>query len=142
MTVPRMNPDELPEVRAKKIKREQDVTPKVLKWFSENIPTSVALEIKATNTRSMSPLVLKLHQFYALCDATSEKGIAHKIADSGRQLPFDAFILKNTPAYVVACFTSHSVCYSIPVEKWNGARITREGAWSGDIPYTHRIRLE
>lgn len=58
-------------------------------------------------------------------DAASSEGIVHKLSDEARrQQPFDAFLLKEVPAYVVACFTARHarVCYLIDANEWSGAR--------------------
>lgn len=103
-------------------KREAKCTPKVLQWFRDNYKGNCAIEIKATDTGSIHKSVLKEHQYQALMDAQGERGIVYKIADSSRrQLPFDAFKLQNTPAFVVACFTNNGICLVIPVNEWNGA---------------------
>ncbi len=93
----------------------------MLAWFRDHYPKSVALEIKASVHDSIPESVLKPHQKASLLSARGA-GMAHKIADSGRRLPFDGFVLKNTPAFVVACFTKRGVCYAILVEDWVGAK--------------------
>lgn len=113
----------LPAINAPRKKREQSVTPFIVQWFKDNYPGSVALEVKATKTRSIPESALMPHQKSALLEASSMRGIGHKIADTGRRLPFDAFVLKNTPAFVVACFTADSVAFAIPVEEWRGVRL-------------------
>ena len=58
----------------------------------------------------------------ALKDSKSFNGLVHKLSDeSRRQQPYDAFMLKNADAYVVACFSTHGYCFIIPVEDWQGA---------------------
>lgn len=135
--------DNLPAIRSTRHKREQSVIPQILNWFLHNVSYSVAIEIKATSARSIAVSALLPHQKRALLDAEGP-GIVHKIADTGRRLPFDAFVLKNTPAYVVACFTAYSVAYAIPVSQWDGVRIkkngniiTKKGQWSGLVPSKH-----
>ena len=127
---------DLPPLKTVRRKREQSVTPKVLAWFLKHYHTSVAIEVKATKGRSIAESALMPHQRQALLDAR-EGGIAHKIADTGRRLPFDGFVLKNTPAFVVACFTRYGVCFVVPVEKWRGARVDDpDGAQA-----THHIQI-
>jgi len=111
----------LPDLPRQVKKREADVTPKILDWFLHKHWGSCAIEIKATNGNSIPASALEPHQQRALLDAL-DHGIVHKIADSGRRLPFDAFVLKGVPAYVVACFTSHGKAYVVPVDKWKGGR--------------------
>ena len=104
-------------------KREARITPRVLKWFKENYKESVALEIKATSTNSIPKSALKDHQLKALLAVKSERGLTYKIPDNARiRLPFDAFQMKNTQAFVVACFTKRGICLAIPPEEWRGAR--------------------
>ncbi len=102
-------------------KREAGITPKVLEWFRLNHKTSAAIEIKATATNSIPESALEPHQRKALLDAQNG-GLVWKIPDLGRRNPFDAFMLKGVPAYVVACFTKKGVCYVIPVDQWAGAK--------------------
>lgn len=93
-----------------------------MEWFrNQTYLSNCAIEIKATNKNTIPEKALQDHQRKALLNAKST-GIVHKIADSKRRNPFDAFMLKNADAFVVACFTSHGVCLVIPVDQWKGAR--------------------
>lgn len=134
---------DLPELPPIRRKREASVTPRVIEWFLKNIDHSVAIEVKATKSRSIPASQLQPHQYTALLEASQPVGTGHKIADTGRRLPFDAFVLKNTPAYVVACFTAYGVCYAIPVDQWHGAKITPSGELCAmdDCPSIHRIPI-
>lgn len=94
-----------------------------MKWFQKNYPSSVALEIKATQTNSIPFSAVKPHQMKALLAVRSEEGLIFKIPDSSHtRLPFDTIQYKKTPSFVVACFTKHGICLAIPPEKWQGAR--------------------
>lgn len=104
--------------------------------------SSCAIEIKATNKNTIPEKALQPHQKQALMDATGysmtgyklrKSRIVHKIADSKRRNPFDAFMLTNVDAFVVACFTAKGVCLVIPVDKWKGASI--------ETPCDHIIKL-
>lgn len=110
----------LPPLPERKHKGEAIVTPKVLAWFRQNHDGPCAIEIKATAKVRIPESALKEHQKLALIDATT-RGIVHKIADNKTKNPFDAFMLKGVPAYVVACFTGDGICLVIPVEEWRGA---------------------
>jgi|TARA_R100001530_G_scaffold100538_1_gene69890 hypothetical protein len=115
--------DILPPLTKVLNKREAKITPRVLKWFSKNYPFSVALEIKATKTNSIPGSALKSHQKKALIAVQSEAGLSYKIPDASYlRLPFDAFQLKNTKSFVVACFLEKGICLAIPPEKWRGAK--------------------
>ena len=112
----------LPELPRKLQKRESKITPQILAWFRLNYPHSCAIEIKVTKTRSIPASALKPHQKQALLQAQSELGITWKIPDTSRtRLPFDAFQLKNSHAFVVACFLNHGVYLAIDPAKWIGA---------------------
>ena len=111
---------ELPDLPTKLTKSEAKITPKVLAWFRENHEGSCAIEIKSTSNARISRDSLKEHQKIALLDA-STRGIVHKIRDAKVKNPFDAFMLKGVPAYVVACFIKQHICLVIPVEDWQGA---------------------
>lgn len=88
MTLPK-----LPRVLKKK---EADISPCVFKWFEQNYPKSVAIEIKVKGGRT------KPHQTIALKQV--DAGVfSHKMPDMGRRNPFDGFMLKNADAYVVTC---------------------------------------
>lgn len=144
MTTHQPTTTDLPDLAPIRRKREASVTPKVIEWFRKNVDYSVAIEVKATKGRSIPSSKLQPHQKRALLDASEAIGLGHKIADTGRRLPFDAFVLKNTPAYVVACFTGDGVCYAIPVRRWRGARIDASGALyaMGGYQAIHRIPIE
>lgn len=99
------------------------MTPKVLAWFRKNYHFSVALEIKSSQTNSIAKSTLLDHQLKALLQVKTDHGLSFKIPDTGHmKLPFDAFQMKNTQAFVVACFPKHGVCLAIKPEKWRGAK--------------------
>ncbi len=108
-------------------KKEADITPKVLKWFKENYSGSAAIEIKATDGRSIPESALMPHQKAALLAACGN-GIVWKIPDEARrQNPFDAFKIERGGAFVVACFTGKErVALVIDAREWNGARFDKE----------------
>jgi len=97
----------------------------VLSWFEKNYPHSVALEIKSTNGNTIPRSSLKDHQLKALLSVRSDHGLIFKIPDSSRtRLPFDAFQMKNTQSFVIACFPKHKICLAIDPDKWDGAKPT------------------
>ena len=124
--------DSLPDLPKKRNTREADLTPKVLKWFRENHVGSCAIEIKASAGTRIPASALAPHQRLAL-EAAAKQGIVHKIADNKAKNPFDAFMLKGVPAYVVACFTHHRVCLVIPVDKWSGATPDHKSSFVIDL---------
>jgi len=112
----------LPDLPKKLQKREAKITPLVLKWFQKNFPFSCALEIKATKTNTISKSALKEHQCKALIAVQSMSGLSYKIPDNSRiRLPFDAFQLKGTQSFVVACFLKERICLAIDPKDWEGA---------------------
>ncbi len=118
--------DKLPPLPKTIVKREANVTPRILAWVKENMGSCV-VEIKATAGRSIARSALLPHQEAALKAAESSTGIIHKISDAGHvRTPFDAFYLKNTPAYVVAVFTTYGIAYVIPIRNWGGASLNME----------------
>lgn len=124
--------DNLPDLPMKRVKREAEITPKVLQYFRENYKGSCALEIKATLRRTIPKSALESHQEAALYAAASGT-LAHKISDAGHvRNPFDAFVLSGVPAYVVACFlhADDRIALAIPIEKWQGATPTTDCAFS------------
>lgn len=85
--------DDLPR---KLKKREASKTPAVMRWFEQNYPRSVALEIKIKGGK------LKPHQEAALNQVA--KGVfSYKIPDMGRRTCFDSFMLKDADPIVVVC---------------------------------------
>ncbi len=123
---------ELPPLPKKLNKREAHVTPSVLKWFKENIKESCAIEIKATSKDTIPEKALAPHQRLALLAASGD-GITHKIADNRTRLPFDAFMLKHAPAFVVACYTKHGICLVFDINEWKGARYDDEAKFKIDL---------
>lgn len=73
----------LPDLPAKKVNREADVTPTVLQWFRENHVGSCAIEVKATEGSRIPASALAPHQRLAL-EAAAKQGIAYKISDQSR----------------------------------------------------------
>lgn len=133
--------DDLPELPQVRRKREQKVTPAVLHWFKHNYDHTVTLEVKATRHLSIAEKQLQPHQRAALIDSVSLAGLSHKIADTGRRLPFDGFVIKAASAFVVACFTRFGVCYAVPVQLWCGFRVTSAGVPRDASPYTLRVPI-
>ena len=75
---------------------------------------------------------LEPHQRKALLEARNGS-LVHKISDVGHiRLPFDAFMLRKTDAFVVACFKRHGFALVVPVEDWKGIRYT-SGAYKYKI---------
>ena len=115
----------LPELPKILKKGEAKVSTQVLSWFKKNHPSSCALEIKNTTKNTIPKSAVLPHQLLALKDSKSSNGLIHKLSDeSRRQQPYDAFMLKNADAYVVACFSKYGYCLMIPVDEWNGAKYT------------------
>lgn len=99
--------------------REKDFQTKFGAWLKAKWPLSGAFELKLCKTKSLAYSAVKDHQIAALLSANSKgRGLYYKISDSGiGYKPFDAFILRETPAYVVIQFWRPGVktFYMIPV---------------------------
>lgn len=114
----------LPDLPRKLNKREADITPRILDWFRDSYPYSVAIEIKVTKKNTIPRSALLPHQLKSLLDAQSGHGITHKISDIGRiRQPFDAFQLKNAHSFVVCAFLNHKLCFAFDPKQWKGASI-------------------
>lgn len=86
----------LPDLPRVLKKREADITPNVFRWFRENYPYTVALEIKIAGGK------LKSHQDSALREV--QDGVfSFKFPDMGRRNPFDGIVLHDAEAFVVTC---------------------------------------
>jgi len=124
----------LPELPRTLKKKEASVTPPVLAWFKAHHPFSCAIEIKNTAGNSIPASALADHQRLALKDSKLPHGLIHKLSDEARRKnPYDAFMLKNSAAFVVACFSSYGICLVFDVEDWVGARF--------DTPAKYVIKL-
>lgn len=88
-----VNLPKLPRVLKKK---EAAITPRVMKWFEDNYPFSVAVEVKIRGNAILS------HQDVAL-NQVQTGSFSYKIRDSGARNPFDFFVLKQADAFVVTC---------------------------------------
>lgn len=102
----------LPDLPRQIKKKEQDITPKILKWFREKYKQSCAIEIKITNTDTFSHNKLEEHQLKALLEAQNGS-LVHKIVDTRRRNPFDAFMLYNSSSWIVIYFTKHKKCIAL-----------------------------
>lgn len=89
---------ELPRVLNKK---EAKITPKVIKWFEENYPHTVAVEVKVGKNK------VKDHQQKAI-DQVNNGVFSWKIPDMGNRSCFDFFVLKDAHGFVVTC--NDNVC--------------------------------
>ena len=118
----------LPDLPRVLNKREAKKTPKVLDWFKTNYHSNCAIEIKVAQNKSPNTIpekALQDHQKKALMDA-KHGSLVHKIADTGMRNPFDAFMLCNSDAFVVACFTQYGYCLVFDIDDWRGARYDDE----------------
>lgn len=96
---------------------------------NKNKKTGV-FELKLCKGTSMAFDHVADHQIEALKAVSSDEGLYHKISDSpvswgGQRFtkpkPFDCFVLKNQPAYVVICWyvpRKKKAFYYIPVQKF------------------------
>ncbi len=89
-------------------------------WLKYNNEGSAAYELKLTKDPSLPFNAVQPHQIRALQLAKHSK-LIHKIADVGMlQKPFDCFILKDVPAYVVIQFwkPGEKTFFMIDVDKY------------------------
>lgn len=93
--------DDLPR---KLKKREASITPDVMRWFENNYPKSVALEVKIKGGK------IKPHQEAAL-NQVAKGRFSYKIPDMGRRNCFDAFVLIQADPFLVTC--DKGVCEAI-----------------------------
>lgn len=105
----------LPPLPKKKKTPEADITPKVIAWFEEHYPHTVALEIKVGKNK------LYPHQETALQQVQSGT-FGHKIRDTGKN-PFDVFVLQDAEAFVVRCTGSKCIATRIDGEKEFGFNV-------------------
>lgn len=99
---------QLPELPRQLNKREAKIDSKVLEWFANNYPYTVAVEVKIKGNKVLP------HQELALKEVQNGS-FKYKIADSGIRLPFDGFVLKGAEAYVVTC--DQNTCHAIRIDK-------------------------
>jgi len=76
--------------------KEADITPRVLAYFRDNYPYSVALEIKIKGNKPLP------HQKVALAQVNAGT-FSYKLPDMGKRNPFDAVVLKNAQGLLVTC---------------------------------------
>lgn len=87
-------------------KQEAAITTRINKWFPRMIGQSCPYEVKHTRGEVTFKLrELKQHQRDYLLAATTEHGMHWKIPDTGfGQCPFDSFVFKNSPAFVIIAY--------------------------------------
>ena len=92
------------------IKREAKATVLFRHWLKANpaaFPYSCAFELKQTTGSSLRFDAVEDHQIAALEAANSDKGILYKAPDDSRGVkPFDLFLLKDVPAFIVIKYPS------------------------------------
>lgn len=88
---------ELPKLTKQYKRKEAKIDGDVIKWFENNYPYSVALEVKVKGGKFLE------HQEIALKQVQDGK-FSFKIPDMGRRNPFDGFVLKGAHAYKVVCY--------------------------------------
>lgn len=101
-------------------KREAEFTTKCRRWLRDNVGTG-AYEIKHTRgLESFKMSELKRHQRDALLAVRDDRGLVYKIPDEGVSYrPFDLFVMRKCPAYVVICFPKCFVLIDIArIDMW------------------------
>jgi hypothetical protein len=86
----------LPELTKQYKRTESKIDGKVIDWFYNNYPETVAIEVKMKGGK------IKPHQELALNEVNSGR-FKYKIPDMGRRNPFDGIVLKNVKAFIVVC---------------------------------------
>jgi len=102
-------------------KREASITPKIKEWLKKNIKHDFVYEIKHCKGDTIGVNELQPHQLKAL-SACKHAVFNHKIADMGRQNPFDGFQMYMCNAYVIVHFSKHNKTLVIDVDDWKGGR--------------------
>lgn len=94
---------------------EAKMTTKLIHWLRSDQCSlvSCAIEIKICRSNSLSFNAVKDHQISALQIANTGC-LVWKIPDSGFSNPFDLFILKEVPAYLV--IIHEKTAYFIPIK--------------------------
>lgn len=87
---------ELPQLPKKHQRKEAKIDSLVAKWFLDNYPDDVAIEVKIKGNKLLP------HQEVAL-NQVNKGEFAYKIPDMGRKNPFDCVVLKKAKAFVVTC---------------------------------------
>lgn len=115
----------LPDLPRRLNKREQSISPRVMAWLQDHYHQTIPFEIKATKTGSIPKSAVADHQLKSLLECQTERGFLYKIPDNARiRLPFDGFLIKNTPSFVICVFLTHKVCLAFDPRVWNGAKPT------------------
>lgn len=102
-------------------KREASITPKIVEWLKKNIKHDFAYEIKHCKGDTIGENELLPHQKKALL-ACRDGIYNHKIADMGRQNPFDGFQMVGSGAYVIVHFSKYNKTLVVDVMDWKGGR--------------------
>lgn len=99
-------------------KLEARFVTKLRPWALKNLPTC-AWEAKHTRGKPFFDCrELKEDQYWSLRAAASKSGLSYKIPDDSAGFkPFDGFILKKVPAYVVIRYDQGAV--GIAIEDWD-----------------------
>lgn len=112
----------MPELPRILNKREARITPRIMDWFDKNYPDNWFIEVKQTTGNTIPFSAVKPHQLKALKAIRSKQGMKHKLSDAGHtRQPFDAFGVKKSHSFVVACFLKHHIALVIDPNKWSGA---------------------
>ena len=118
LTYSKNNMEKLPRILKK---READITPKIKEWLKKNIKHDFVYEIKYCKGDTIAEKELLPHQKRSLL-ACRDGVYNHKIADMGRQNPFDGFQMYMCMAYVIVHFSKYHKTLIIDVADWKGGR--------------------
>lgn len=93
-------------------------------WLQDHYHQTIPFEIKATKTGSIPRSAVQDHQLKSLLACQTDRGFIYKIPDNARiRLPFDGFLIKNTPSFIIAVFLKQKIALAINPKNWNGANI-------------------
>lgn len=96
-------------------KREAAFQTRFNKWLREHYKGSGVFELKQTQTESIPFVSVKEHQLLGLLSA-KHGTLVHKISDQTQGYkPFDSFILRNTPAFIVIKYPQGFVIIDVDI---------------------------
>lgn len=118
-------------------KREASFQTQFNLWLREHYEGSGAFELKQTQTDSIPFSAVKEHQIAGLL-ASKHGTLIYKIPDETRSFkPFDSFILRNTPAFVVIKYPQGFVIIDVDIFVQESTTSTRKS-----LTYSRALELQ
>ena len=120
---------------------EAQFTTKLFAQWRPNKTTAIEVKFVKSNTFNVKQWLTKQgHQYIALTNSTTDKGVLHKISDQSSGIkPYDAFFICNSDAVLVLWFDKYKEYFIIPVQDIPTDQTSISYSWCKERFNGHRL---